>query len=75
VNVTDTLGVPLEGTDEGKVKAKDPVKGTPPTPVAEPPLSVEDDNACPRKMGEAVGFVAMVGVALAITQEPLVGAL
>lgn len=61
VNVTPLLAVPALGAVLGVVKANVP------TVLAEPPVRSESAKVSPKVMSEAVGAVAMVGVALLTT--------
>ena len=64
VKVTPWFAVPALGAVDGVVKAKVPGKDAPPTPVAAPPVRLELTNVCPRMIELAVGWVAIVEVAL-----------
>ena len=61
MNVTPWLAVPTAGLVPGVVKAN-----VPPV-LARPPVRLESAKVCPKVMSEAVGAVAMVGVALLTT--------
>jgi len=65
VKVTDCEVVPKFGTIDGELKANVPATD------AEPPLRTEEERGCPEVIADAVGRIAITGVALLTTKLAL----